>query len=365
MKYLDEFRNPELAEKISSRIKSISKKEIRLMEVCGTHTVAIFRSGIRDILPKNISLISGPGCPVCVTPDRDIDLAIEIAKKDNVIFTTFGDMIKVPGTVSSLEKERAMGADIRVVYSSLDALDIAKRNSEKLVVLLGIGFETTSPTIASVMISAYEQNLTNFFVLSAHKLIPPAMKLLLDSRDVKIDGFICPGHVSTIIGSEPYKFIPENYGIPCVISGFEPLDILQSIFMLIQQIENNKVSVEIEYNRVVRPKGNDIALKVLYEVFEIGDAEWRGLGIVPQSGLYIKEKYRRFDALSVFNVDVNTSTEHKGCLCGEVLRGSIIPPDCPLFGKACIPDSPFGPCMVSSEGTCSAYFKYGRLNSYS
>ncbi len=364
MKYLDEFRNPEIAQKIASKISSISKKRIRLMEVCGTHTVAIFRSGIRDILPQNISLISGPGCPVCVTPDRDIDLAIEIAKKENVIFTTFGDMMKVPGTTSSLENERAIGADIRVVYSSLDALDIARKNPEKIIVFLGIGFETTSPTIASVIISAHRENIRNFLVLSAHKLIPPAMKLLLDSGDVKIDGFICPGHVSTIIGSKPYQFIPENYNIPCVISGFEPLDILQSILMLVQQIESNKADVEIEYNRIVHPEGNSVALKMLEEVFEVDDAEWRGLGIVPQSGLFIKDKYRQVDALSFFDVNVNTNTKDKGCLCGEVLRGSIIPPECPLFAGICTPDSPVGPCMVSSEGTCSAYFKYGRLGSY-
>ncbi len=334
------------------------------MEVCGTHTVAIFRSGIRNILPQNISLISGPGCPVCVTPDRDIDLAIEIARKDNVIFTTFGDMMKVPGTISSLERERAMGADIRVVYSSLDALDIAIKNPQKLVVLFGIGFETTSPTIASIIISAYKENISNFLALSAHKLIPPAMKILLDSGEVKIDGFICPGHVSTIIGSKPYQFIPENYGIPCVISGFEPLDILQSILMLVQQIENNEAGVEIEYNRVVHPEGNSVALKILDEVFAVGDAEWRGLGIVPKSGLYIKDKYRQFDALSVFDISVNTYAKSEECLCGEVLRGSIIPTDCPLFGEACTPDNPVGPCMVSSEGTCSAYFRYGRLNSH-
>jgi hydrogenase expression/formation protein HypD len=320
------------------------------------------------MLPKNISMLSGPGCPVCVTPNEDIDKAIAIvggggahSRPEDVILTTFGDMIKVPGSNSSLEKERAQGADIRVVYSALDALDIARKNPRKKVVLLGIGFETTSPTIASVILSADEEGIDNFFILVAHKLIPPAMKALLDAEDVRIDGFLCPGHVSTIIGSNPYEFIPTDYGVPCVIAGFEPLDILQSILSAARQIESKEVKVEIEYRRAVRPQGNTTALKVLYEVFEACDVRWRGLGMVKGSGLQLRRKYRQFDAESVFDVNVSPNAEPKGCLCGEILRGVKVPKDCTLFGKVCTPEEPVGPCMVSSEGTCAAYFKYSGL----
>nr|MBC8461519.1 hydrogenase formation protein HypD [Deltaproteobacteria bacterium] len=301
MKYFDEYRDAEIARKILANIRATSTRgPIRLMEVCGTHTVAIFRSGIKALLPKNISLLSGPGCPVCVTPNEDIDKTIAIAKQKDVILTTFGDMIKVPGSNSNLEKERAQGADIRVVYSALDALDIARRNPKKKVVLLGIGFETTSPTIASVILSADKEGIDNFFVLVTHKLIPPAMKALLDAEEVRIDGFLCPGHVSTIIGSSPYEFIPKDYGIPCVIAGFEPLDILQSILMAAQQIEQKEPKVEIEYRRAVRPQGNTTALKVLYEVFEVCNVRWRGLDMIQKSGLRFRRKYRQFDAESAF-----------------------------------------------------------------
>jgi hydrogenase expression/formation protein HypD len=389
MKYFDEYRDAEIARKILANISATSTREMRLMEVCGTHTVAIFRSGIKGLLPKNISLLSGPGCPVCVTPNEDIDKALYISRQKDVILTTFGDMIKVPGTNSSLEKERASGADIRVVYSALDALEIARRNPQNKVALLGIGFETTSPTIASVILSAQKEGIDNFFILVAHKLIPPAMKALLDAmptglnpvsdgvqprRNVRIDGFLCPGHVSTIIGSSPYQFISKDYGVPCVVAGFEPLDILQSILMAVQQVERKEAKVEIEYRRAVRPQGNITALKVLYEVFEVCDARWRGLGIIRKSGLRLKEKYRQFDAESTFafikwGENVSPGGEppltppvrgRKGrCLCGEILRGVKVPTDCTLFGKICTPEEPVGPCMVSSEGTCAAYFKYG------
>jgi hydrogenase expression/formation protein HypD len=361
VKHLDEYRNPELAKKIISSIQAESDREIRLMEVCGTHTVAIFRSGIKNILPENISLISGPGCPVCVTPNQEIDTAIEIAKSDDIILATFGDMIRVPGSFSSLEKERANGADVRVVYSSLDALNIANQNPDRKIVLLGIGFETTSPTIAGAILSAQKEGVKNFFVLSSHKLIPPAMKMLLEAGEVKIDGFICPGHVSTIIGSQAYEFIPQDYGVPCVIAGFEPIDILQTILMLIRQIKDGKPRVEIGYKRAVRAEGNITALSILNEIFEVSDARWRGLGVVPSSGLAIKDKYRQFDAKKLFDIKVESKDEPKGCLCGEVLRGVKTPLECDLFVNICNPDNPIGPCMVSSEGTCSAYYKYGNL----
>lgn len=361
MKHLDEYRRPEIAKKILDNIKATSKRKIRLMEVCGTHTVAIFRSGIRNILPENISLISGPGCPVCVTPNEDIDLAIAISKQKDVILATFGDMIKVPGSNSSLENERAQDADIRVVYSSLDALEIARKNPKNKVVLMGVGFETTSPTIASVVITAEKENIDNFFILVFHKVIPPAMKALLDSGDVMIHGLICPGHVSTIIGTMPYEFIPENYGVPCVIVGFEPVDILHGILMLVQMIEAGNAKVDIGYRRVVRPEGNPVALWMLDEVFQVCDSRWRGLGIIPNSGLEFRDKYQRFNACLTFDIKINPKDEPKDCMCGEILRGVKIPPDCKLFGKICTPETPVGPCMVSSEGTCAAYFKYGTI----
>ena len=357
LKYIDEYRNKEIAQNILWQIKNISQKKINLMEVCGTHTVSIFRNDIRKILPPNINLISGPGCPVCVTPIQYIDEIIAFSRKDNFIITTFGDMIRVPGSNSTLEKEKANGSDIRIVYSTLDALKIAYDNPFKNVVFMGVGFETTSPTIASVILKAKEEKINNFSVLCVAKIMPPAMKSLLDAEEVNIDGFICPGHVSAIIGSKPYSFIASQYNIPCVISGFEPLDILQTIFMLVKQIEKNKAKVEIQYKRIVKPEGNKIALEKINRVFKIVDSEWRGMGKIPLSGLEIRDKYEQFNARK-FSISVERAKEISGCRCGEVLRGIIIPPECPLFGKICTPEDPKGACMVSSEGTCAAYYKY-------
>ncbi len=327
------------------------------MEVCGTHTMAIFRNGIKEILPANINLISGPGCPVCVTPIFYIDEIIALSRKNDFIITTFGDMIRVPGSTSTLEKEKANGADIRIVYSILDALEVALNSPSKKIIFMGIGFETTSPTIASTIIKAEEEKISNFFVLSVAKIIPPAMQALLESGEVDIDGFICPGHVSTIIGSRPYNFIATQYGIPCVIGGFEPLDILQTIFMLVRQIEESDAKIEIQYQRVVKPEGNKIALEKLSKVFKVVDSEWRGMGEIPLSGLEIRDEYAQYNARK-FNVIVEKTQEFIGCRCGEVLRGIIAPPECPLFRKVCNPEDPKGACMVSSEGTCAAYYKY-------
>lgn len=357
LKYIDEYRNKEIAQNILGQIKSISQKKINLMEVCGTHTVAIFRNGIRKMLPQNINLISGPGCPVCVTPIQYIDEIIAFSRKDNFIITTFGDMIRVPGSTSTLEKEKANGSDIRIVYSTLDALKIAYDNPFKNVVFMGVGFETTSPTIASAILKAEEEKIKNFFVLSVAKIMPPAMKSLLDAEEVNIDGFICPGHVSAIIGSKPYSFIASQYNIPCVISGFEPLDILQTIFMLVKQIEKNKAKVEIQYKRIVKPEGNKIALEKINRVFKIVDSEWRGIGKIPLSGLEIRDKYKQFNARK-FSISVKRPKEISGCRCGEVLRGVITPLECPLFKNICTPEDPKGACMVSTEGTCAAYYKY-------
>jgi len=357
LRYVDEYRNKEIAQKILRQIKSISKKKISLMEVCGTHTVAIFRNGIRKILAPNINLISGPGCPVCVTPISYIDEIIALSKKDNFIITTFGDMMRVPGSTSTLEKEKTDRADVRIVYSTLDALKIAQDNSSKEVVFMGVGFETTSPTIASAVLKAQKEKISNFSVLSVAKIMPPAMKALLEGKEVNIDGFICPGHVSAIIGSQPYNFITAKYKIPCVICGFEPLDILQSIYMLVKQIEDGKAEVEIQYERAVKPEGNKIALDKINEVFKVIDSEWRGIGNIPLSGLEIKDKCGQFNARK-FEVEIEETKKPKGCRCGEVLRGVITPPECSLFRKVCNPENPQGACMVSTEGTCAAYYKY-------
>ena len=359
MKYISEFRRTGLADGLISQIRRKSKKPVRFMEFCGGHTVAIFRYGIRQVLPETIEMVSGPGCPVCVTANADLDRAIALSRVPDVIITTFGDMLKVPGSHSSLQKVKAEGADVRMVYSTLDALKIAGDNPEKSVVFLGIGFETTAPTIAASVLQAAEKNIENYFVLSQHKLCPPVIRAILDSGEVKLHGLVCPGHVSAVIGSKPWDFIARDYGIPCVVSGFEPLDILQCIDMLVAQVENGESRVEIAYRRGVRPNGNQEALKLMEQVFEPCPADWRGIGEVPDSGLKLRKEYRRFDAELSFDIESGPTYEPEGCICGEVLRGVSTPLNCRLFRKACTPEYPVGPCMVSSEGTCSAYYLYG------
>mgnify|MGYP000156116909 CR=1 FL=1 len=358
MRYVDEYRDTRLAKALSDRIRDISHSNIRLMEICGTHTMSIFRHGIRSILPKNIELISGPGCPVCVTAIPDMDRAIELSSKPDVILCTFGDMLRVPGSKSSLQKQRGKGAEIRVVYSPFEVLEIAKANPKKRVVFLGIGFETTAPTVAATLKSAASIGIDNLYFLSLHKILIPAMEALVSSKDLNIDGFICPGHVSVIIGSNAYQEFVKRYHKPCVIAGFEPLDILQAILMLVEQIENGISEVEVQYKRAVRPEGNPSALKVMWEVFEVADSNWRGLGLIPKSGLKIRKGFSVLDAEEEFELTHIQSEEPPGCRCGEVLRGAIRPPQCPLFKKICTPQNPIGACMVSSEGTCAAYFKY-------
>jgi hydrogenase expression/formation protein HypD len=329
------------------------------MEFCGGHTVAIFRFGIRQVLPRHIQMISGPGCPVCVTATPDIDKAIALARIPGVILTTFGDMLKVPGSRSSLQKTRAAGADVRMVYSTLDALKMAQENPTRPVVFIGVGFETTAPGVAVSVLQAEELNVSNFFILSQHKVCPPAIKAILDSGEVRLDGLICPGHVSAITGSQAWEFVARDYGIPCVVSGFEPLDILQCVSMLIDQVESGRSEVEIAYKRGVTREGNRNAQQVLDRVFEPSPANWRGIGVIPGSGLRLRDAYRRFDAEAHFEIKTEPAIEPKGCLCGEVLRGVKTPLDCALFRKVCTPESPVGPCMVSSEGSCGAYFLYG------
>lgn len=328
------------------------------MEFCGGHTHAVLRYGIRQLLPKTVEMISGPGCPVCVTATADLDKAIALAHLPNTIIATFGDMVRVPGSHSSLGQAKAEGADVRVVYSAMDAVNIAENNPQKSTIFIGIGFETTAPTVAASVLKAQQKGIKNFYVLSLHKLTPAVMKALLDSGETKLDGIIGPGHVSVIIGSHPYEFIPQNYRVGCVISGFEPLDILLCVDKLVAQVERGEPTVEIAYPRGVRPEGNGRALQLMNDVFEIGDANWRGIGIVPESGLKMRGEYKRFDADKNFPVDLPPSEEPKGCLCGEVVRGATTPLDCKLFGKICAPERPAGPCMVSSEGACAAYYKY-------
>lgn len=358
MKHMEEYRDGDLARDIAERIISISKKPARLMEICGTHTMAIFRHGIRTLIPDRIELVSGPGCPVCVTAMEEIDRSVKLSKIPDVIVTTFGDMIRVPGSSSSLQNEKGKGGDIRMVYSTFDALKIAEENPEKEVVFLGIGFETTAPTVAAAIKVAKEKNMKNFSVLSSHKLLPPAMNALISGGELNIDGFICPGHVTTIIGTAPYKKFINSYPIPCVVTGFEPVDILQGILMLALQIEKGEAKVEIQYERAVSEEGNIAAFKIMDEIFKPCDAKWRGLGPIPDSGLGIGKEYSEFDALKRFDLDVPDAEDPPGCKCAEVLRGSVLPPECGLFRKLCTPGSPVGACMVSSEGTCAAYYKY-------
>ena len=358
MKYIDEYRDRDLAQALVKRLRDTITRPIRLMEICGTHTMAIFKHGIRSLLGDLVDLVSGPGCPVCVTSIEEVDRSVKLARIPQVILTTFGDMIRVPGTESSLEEEKARGADIRVVYSTFDALKIAAENREKQVTFLGIGFETTAPTVAAAIKTASQRGLENFSVLSAHKLLPPAMHALLQSGQLHIDGFICPGHVTTVIGTSAYEQIAAQYGTPCVVVGFEPVDILQGILMLAEQIEQHQAEVQIQYRRGAEPSGNLQALEIMTEVFEPCDAPWRGLGVIPKSGLSIRPVYETHDARRRFDLEVPTAKDPPGCRCAEILRGAVKPPDCKLFRTRCTPRTPVGPCMVSSEGTCAAYFKY-------
>ena len=360
MKYLDEYRDPQLARGLIEALqhRSFSRRAIRLMEICGTHTVAIFRSGLRQLLPPEIQLISGPGCPVCVTANEDIDRAIWLAGQPGVIMTTFGDLMRVPGSASSLHIERSKGADVRMVYASLDALQIARDNPDRQVVFIGIGFETTAPTIAAAIQQASKLGVENFSVFSAHKLLPPAMRALLEAKEVNLDGFLCPGHVSIIIGAGAYEEVVRNYGVPCVITGFEPLDILQGISLLVDQVEGGRAEVLNQYRRAVTWEGNIAARNLIDEIFEPVDTTWRGIGVIPKSGLGFRPAWKKYDATERFSMPRIRVKEHPGCRCGEVLRGVMTPPECGLFRKVCTPEDPKGPCMVSGEGTCGAYYRY-------
>jgi hydrogenase expression/formation protein HypD len=359
MKFIDEFRDGEKAKPLIEEIHRLADNPIRLMEVCGTHTVSIARYGIRKILPETIDLVSGPGCPVCVTSNRDLDKAISLAQVPEAVILTFGDMVRVPGSFSTLAAERAKGKDVRVVYSPLDGLNMAEKDGSRPFIFLGVGFETTAPTVAATIQEAQKRNVKNFFVFSAHKTVPNALKTLLTSGELNLHGFLLPGHVSAITGSHPFEFLPRDFGLAAVIAGFEPIDILQAILLLIRQVKNHQPRVEIQYRRGVQPQGNPHALQIMDRVFEPVDADWRGIGRISQSGLGLRPEFSVLDAARVFNLPLPESKEPEGCRCGEVLRGILRPPECGLFAKACNPQSPIGPCMVSFEGSCAAAYKYG------
>jgi hydrogenase expression/formation protein HypD len=358
IRFLDEFRDPRQAQALVERIVAAVNRSTTLMEVCGTHTHAIARHGIRGLMPPDLRLLSGPGCPVCVTPPGEIDAALELARRPEVTVCTFGDMVRVPGSEASLADLRAHGADVRVVYSPLEAVEIAGREPDRSVVFIAVGFETTAPTVAVAVREAQMRGLRNFSLLCAHKLVPPALEALMHSDDVRVDGFLCPGHVSVIIGAAAYQPLAKRYHVPCVIAGFEPLDILQGILALAEQVRTGRAEVEIGYARAVTREGNTAARAAIQTVFEVTDARWRGLGVIPASGLALRSEYAAFDALQRHEVHVPEGREHPGCHCGEVLRGAMRPAECAAFASACEPARPLGPCMVSSEGACAAEYRY-------
>ncbi len=332
------------------------------MEVCGTHTTSIFRHGIRSLLPDNITLLSGPGCPVCVTPASHIDACIRAAERPDTLIATFGDLVRVPGTRGSLAGARAQGARVEIVYSPMDALTLAIKNPELKIVFPGIGFETTAPTIAATVLQAHKQQVNNFFIISAAKTMPGPLQLLMSDPALKVDGLLCPGHVSAIIGADAYLPLAEKFNLNCAVAGFEPADILAGLVSILHQFRKNKPTVENCYTRAVTPEGNLRAQQLINQVFTPEDTEWRGLGVIEQSGLKLKETYIRHDAVSQLDLPFEQVDEPKGCKCGEILKGLLLPPDCPLYKKGCTPLKPVGPCMVSSEGSCAAYYRYNVNN---
>lgn len=360
MKYVDEFRDSSLARPLLAELQKSVTKPLRIMEVCGSHTMAIFRNGIRSILPEGFELISGPGCPVCVTSAPHMDAFIAMADKPGVRVAIFGDLFRVPGTNGSLANASSRGAKVDIVYSPMDALELAKQHPDDQVVFLGVGFETTTPGIAATILAAKNQNVSNFMVFSTHKVMPPPLIALLNDPGLKIDGLLCPGHVSSIIGAGAYQPLVDKYNLACVVAGFETTDLLNGLILLARQVGSGKFAVENTYPRAVSWEGNPRAMKMVDEIFEPADMDWRGLGVIPYSGLKIRDKYAEFDAEKRLDITIPQVEEAKGCRCGEILKGMSIPPECPLFDSRCTPSNPIGPCMVSSEGTCAAYHKYGR-----
>ncbi|ADG89926.1 hydrogenase formation protein HypD [Thermobispora bispora] len=364
MRFIDEFRDPDAARALVAAITELAGDErFKFMEVCGGHTHTIYRHGLEHVLPENVELVHGPGCPVCVIPMGRVDDALWLAEQPGVIFTTFGDMMRVPGSRGNLMEAKARGADVRFVYSPLDALRIAVDNPDKQVVFFAVGFETTAPSTAVTLVRARQLGLENFSVFCNHVTIVPPIKAILDSPDLRLSGFIGPGHVSTVVGCRPYRFIPEVYGKPFVVAGFEPLDILQAVAMLLKQIREGRCEVENQYARVVREEGNPQALALMSQVFTLRPHfEWRGLGFISQSALKLSDDYAKFDAELRFDMPGVRVADPKACQCGEVLKGVLKPWQCKVFGTACTPETPIGTCMVSPEGACAAYYNFGRVN---
>ena len=367
MRYLEEFRDPTKAQGLVRQIRRLAAQvhrhrpgPIKIMEVCGGHTHAIFKFGLEQLLPPQVELVHGPGCPVCIMPRGRLDDAIALAQQPGVMLASFGDAMRVPGSRLNLLQARAAGADIRLVYSPLDALALAQQHSDRQVVFFAIGFETTAPSTALTLLQAQAQGVTNFSVFSNHVLVVPALEALLANPDLALDGFVGPGHVSMVIGTEPYRVIAERYGKPVVVAGFEPLDILQAVAMVLRQLAEGRCQVENQYTRLVQPQGNPVALRALGEVFEVRESfEWRGLGSIPVSGLRLRTTLAAYDAEVKFALPGRQVQDHRACACGDILKGVKKPWDCKVFGTACTPETPLGACMVSSEGACAAYYRYG------
>lgn len=357
------FRDPKRVAALVREIATLgAARPLALMEVCGSHTMAIRRFGIHRLLPPNVRLLSGPGCPVCVTPRAYIDAAVELSRRDAVVLATFGDMLRVPGSAVSLEEARTDGAHIETVYSCMQALELAAKWPKKRIVFLAVGFETTAPTIAATVLEAHRSDLRNFFVLAGNKRVPPALRALLASGEARLDGLLLPGHVCAVAGVEEYAFLARDYGVACACAGFEPLDLLLAIRSLLKQIADDAPTLDNQYPRAIRARGNEKAKAVLTEVFTVCDSRWRGLGTIPQSGLRLRPEFARFDIESEGPLVADSIRDDPACRCGEILKGLVSPPQCPQFGKRCHPLKPLGPCMVSSEGACAAYYKYGGEN---
>jgi len=358
MRCVDQFRSREITSPLVEEINRSLVRPVRIMEVCGTHTMSIFRHGIRSLLPDGLTLLSGPGCPVCVTPASHIDAFLRAALLPGVTIATFGDLIRVPGSEGSLATARAGGAKVEIVYSPIDALTLAAREPEQIVLFPAIGFETTAPTIAATILQAERAGITNFLIIAACKTMPQALEALMADPELEVDGLLCPGHVSAIIGAEAYRPLADRFHLGCAVAGFEPADILAGLLALIRQINADAPGVDNCYTRAVTAQGNSKAQALIDEVFAPADSDWRGLGTIAGSGLVLREKYQKFDGLLQLDIPLQPSREPKGCRCGDILKGRVLPPDCPLYGAACTPLQPIGPCMVSNEGTCAAYYRY-------
>lgn len=361
MKFLTEYRDPDLALKVLDEIKKTTTKPWRIMEVCGGQTHSLVKNGILGVLPKEITMVHGPGCPVCVTPLHLIDKAIYLAEEKKVILCSFGDMIRVPGSKKSILEAKAQGADIRILYSPLEAVNIAKKNPDKEIVFFAVGFETTAPANALSVIHAEKLGLTNYSILTSHVLVPPAIENVMEDVDSHIDGFLAAGHVCTIMGYWEYYPLAEKFKVPIVVTGFEPLDILQGILMTVKQLEKNKYEVENQYSRIVTEEGNEAAQEIIAKVFEITDRVWRGMENIPMSGYGVKKEYAAFDAMRKFNINIEEAEENQACLAGDIMKGIIKPFQCPEFGKKCVPQNPLGAPMVSSEGACAAYYHFSDI----